>query len=121
MVQEDGGIENPALLSRSELQWLLGKSSASKTFQYKMLSNIRRKIQALVDIDLPLLMKNNLLSFELGRDLEPIMSPSDEAKLTEALVRQRSFDTGFLAGFEYRTPLSFRKVPICIHWLTVSK
>jgi hypothetical protein len=66
MVVEDGGIESSTLLSKSELGWLLGKSNASTTFQYKLLSNIRRKIQVLVDIDLPLLMKNNLLSYELG-------------------------------------------------------
>jgi hypothetical protein len=90
MVEVDVEIENPTLLSRSELRWLLGKSSASKTFQYKMLSNIRRKVQALVDIDLPLLMKNNLLSFELGRDLEPMITPASPVQPTQALVRQRS-------------------------------
>jgi hypothetical protein len=87
MVDEDGQIENPVLLSRSELQWLLGKSSASKTFQYKMLSNIRRKIQALIDIDLPLLRECNLVSFETGRDLEPAII---FVKSTKDLVRQRS-------------------------------
>jgi hypothetical protein len=90
MVEEDGGIQNPTLLSRSELQWLLGKSTVSKTFQYKMLSNVRKKIQALVDIDLPLLRKNNLLSFELGRDSESMITPPQSVKPAQALVRQRS-------------------------------
>jgi hypothetical protein len=72
------------------IQWLLGKSSPSKTFQYKMLSNVRRKIQALINIDLPLLRMNNLVSIELGRDLEPMITPSGLVKSTQALVRQRS-------------------------------
>jgi len=90
MVEEGNQIKSPALLSKSELQWLLGKSSSPRTFQYKMLSNIRRKIRALIDIDLPLLRKNNLVSFELGRHLEPMTTPSVLAKSTQALVRQRS-------------------------------
>jgi hypothetical protein len=85
-------VENkrPALLSRSELQWLLGLTTPSKTFEYKMLSNIRRKIQSLMDIDLPLLMKCNLVTLELGRDLEPLTTPSGLVKSTKSLVRQGS-------------------------------
>jgi hypothetical protein len=90
MAVENNRIENPALLSRSELQWLLGITTLSKTFEYKMLSNIRRKIQSLMDIDLPLLMKYNLVTIELGRDLEPLTTSSGVVKSTKALVRQRS-------------------------------
>jgi hypothetical protein len=90
MAVENNRIENPALLSKSELQWLLGTTTPSKTFEYKMLSNIRRKIQFLMDIDLPLLMKYKLITLELGRDLEPLTTSSGPVKSTRALVRQRS-------------------------------
>ena len=94
MVKEDSHNMRPALLSKSELQWLLGNTRVSKTFEYKMLSNIRRKIQALTTIELPLLMRNNLVTYELasepGRDLEPVMVLTSLTKSTQALVRQRS-------------------------------
>ena len=90
MIVGDNHIENPALLSRSELEWLLGTTTPSKTFQYKMLSNIRRKIQALMDIDIPLLVKYNLVTLERGRDLEPEITPPGLVNSTKALVRQRS-------------------------------
>jgi hypothetical protein len=92
MIKEDNRNMRPVLLSRSELQWLLGNTRVSKTFEYKMLSNIRRKIQALTAIELPLLIKHNLVSYQLdgkpGRDLEPIIAPAILTKSTQALVRQ---------------------------------
>jgi hypothetical protein len=94
MVEEDGQIMRPVLLSKSELQWLLGNTKVSKTFEYKMLSNIRRKIHALTTIELPLLMRDNLVIYQLasepGRDLEPVMTLTSLTKSTHALVRQRS-------------------------------
>jgi hypothetical protein len=89
MIKEGNRNMRPVLLSRSELQWLLGNT---RVFEYKMLSNIRRKIQALTAIELPLLIKHNLVSYQLdgkpGRDLEPIMAPAILTKSTQALVRQ---------------------------------
>ena len=88
--EKGGQNESPALLSKSETQWLLGKICPSITFQYKMLSNIRKKIRAFADVDFPLLRKYNMVSFELGRDLEPTIAPSGLIKATKDLVRQRS-------------------------------
>jgi hypothetical protein len=51
----------PALLSKSELQLLLGNVKFSKPFEYKMKNNIKRKIQTLTKLELPLLIKNNFL------------------------------------------------------------
>jgi hypothetical protein len=50
---------SPALLSNSELRWLLGDINVSKSFEYKIKSSIRRKIQILTELELPLLIKNN--------------------------------------------------------------
>jgi hypothetical protein len=69
----------PVLLSKSELQLLLGSAMFSKPFEYKMKNSIRRKIQTLTELELPLLIKNNFFvsSYHgmdddgLGRDLEP--------------------------------------------------
>jgi hypothetical protein len=53
---------SPALLSKSELQWLLGDIKVSKSFEYKMKSNIKGKVQTLTELELPLLVKNSFLS-----------------------------------------------------------
>ena len=92
----------PILLSKSELHWLLGDINVSKSFEYKIKSSIKRKIQILTELELPLLVKNNFFVNDdynhsmhidddgrLGRDLEsgPQLSyPSNDT----ALVRQRS-------------------------------
>jgi hypothetical protein len=47
------------LLSKSELKWLLGDIKVSKSFEYKIKSRIKRKIQTLTELELPLLVKKN--------------------------------------------------------------
>jgi hypothetical protein len=101
MSSNTNGNFQPVLLSNSELQWLLGDTNVSKSFEYKIKSNIKRKIQTLTKLELPLLVKNNFFVNDdynheignddgrLGRDLEsgpPLSYPSNNT----ALVRQRS-------------------------------
>ena len=89
---------SPAILSKSELRWLLGDINISKSFEYKIKSSIRRKIQTFTELELPLLVKNNFFvnddynhdvddSDGLGRDLE---SGPHNLNHSVALVRQRS-------------------------------
>ena len=85
------------LLSKTELLWLLGDTNVSKSFEYKIKSSIKRKVHTLIELELPLLVKNNFFvtddnhhdkvddSGSLGWDLEP-GPPSTNS----ALVRQRS-------------------------------
>jgi hypothetical protein len=70
----------------------------SKSFEYKIKSSIKKKVQTLTELELPLLVKNNFfvnynynhcIDDGLGRDLEsgpPLSYPSNDT----ALVRQRS-------------------------------
>ena len=90
---------NPVLLSRSELQWLRGDIKVSKSFEYKIRSKIKRKVQTLTELELPLLVKNNLFSDNyyyneidddgLRRDFEP-GTPLHHPSKDPALVRRRS-------------------------------
>jgi hypothetical protein len=76
------------LLSKTELRWLLGDIKVSKSFEYKIKSSIKKKIQTLTELELPLLVKNNFFVNDdhnheidddgLGRGLEsgPISPPS---------------------------------------------
>jgi hypothetical protein len=78
---------SPVLLSKSELRWLLGDIKVSKSFEYKIKSSIKRKIQTLTELEIPLLVKNNFFSdnryydtdnASVGRDLGsgPLSYPS---------------------------------------------
>ena len=63
----------PSLLTKSELDWLLGNYiTISKSYEYKMKSSIRRKWQTFVNLELPLLQKSGIISDDLtvfGKDL----------------------------------------------------
>jgi hypothetical protein len=90
---------NAALLSKTELHWLRNDIEVSKSFEYKIKSSIKKKVQTLIELELPLLVKNNFFVNDsynhcidydgLGRDLESGPSPSYPSNDT-ALVRQRS-------------------------------
>ena len=86
---------NPVLLSRTEIQWLLGRIKVSKPFEYQIKSKIKKKVQSLMELELPLLVKTNFIDCydesRLGWDLDrgPHNTKSSIDK-TQALVRQRS-------------------------------
>ena len=53
--------KNIALLTGKERDWLLGNLDLSKSYEYKLKSKIKKKIQTFVNLELPLLIKNNLI------------------------------------------------------------
>jgi hypothetical protein len=55
--------KNIALLTGKERDWLLGNLDLSKSYEYKLKSKIKKKIQTFVNLELPLLVKNNLIIF----------------------------------------------------------
>ena len=66
----DKDVTSLALLTRRELDWLLGKTGdMSKSFEYKVKSSLRKKIQTFIEIELPLLLKNGL--FPITNDSFP--------------------------------------------------
>ena len=60
-LQQTGYCDNKniALLTRKERDWLLGKLDLSKSYEYRLKSSIKKKIQTFVNLELPLLIKNN--------------------------------------------------------------
>jgi hypothetical protein len=50
-----------ALLTRKETDWLLGNLDLSKPYGYRLKSSIKKKIQTFVNLELPLLIKNNFI------------------------------------------------------------
>jgi hypothetical protein len=51
----------PALLTRIEIEWLLGKIKVSKTYQYRIKSDIRQKIRTFSELELPLLIEKGII------------------------------------------------------------
>jgi hypothetical protein len=51
-----------SLLSKTELEWLMGKKKVSKVYQYRIGSDIKKKLQVFLTSELPLLAKNGFLN-----------------------------------------------------------
>src|SRR5919205_4649371 len=60
MAQEIQGSLKPSLLTKTEMDWISGKAHLSKTYEYKIKSIINRKIKALYEFELPLILKSGL-------------------------------------------------------------
>jgi hypothetical protein len=78
-MSSDKKVTNPALLTRRELDWLLGKTEGiSTSFEYKIKSSLKKKVRAFVEIELPLLLKNGLFPA-----LDGLIYPTSEGRLEE--------------------------------------
>ena len=60
MAQEIQSSLKPSLLTKTETDWLSGKAHLSKTYEYKIKSIIKRKLKALIEFELPLILKSGL-------------------------------------------------------------
>ena len=52
-----------SLLSKTQLEWLLGKKQLSGSYNRKIKSQIRKKLDNFENCELPLLIKKGLISF----------------------------------------------------------
>ena len=57
---------SPALLTKTELDWLQHKIKVSKVYEYRLKSDIKKKLQTFQQLELPLLMKNGFISSAYG-------------------------------------------------------
>lgn len=63
---------HPVLLSKTELGWLRGEFKVSKLFEYQLRSRIRKKVQTLVDVELPLLIQTQFIKNDNNIGLDGI-------------------------------------------------
>ena len=66
----------PALLTNTELEWLRGNKQVSKSFEWKMKSEIRRKLRTFESLELPLLQSHG---FDLTINSMSLTTNSKEA------------------------------------------
>lgn len=76
-----------SLLSKTELEWLLGNKRLSKSFEYKIKSIVKKKIDQFLNFELPLLIQNQILDKEL---IQNILDKHDS--MLPNLVSKRSRD-----------------------------
>ena len=60
MVQAIHSSFKPSLLTKTEIEWLSGKTHLSKSYEYKIKSIIKSKLRALSDFELPLILNSGL-------------------------------------------------------------
>ena len=51
----------PAILTRTELQWLLGNIKISKIHEYRIKSDIRKKLKTFAEIEIPILIQKGFM------------------------------------------------------------
>ena len=53
-----------ALLTKTELEWLLGRIKISKQYEYRIKSDIRKKLKIFQELELSTLLKSGLVNNE---------------------------------------------------------
>ena len=59
----------PAILTRAEAEWLLGKKNVSKAYEYKLKSEINRKLRTFISLEYPLLAERGFSLTISSKDL----------------------------------------------------
>ena len=55
----------PALLTRTEIEWLLNNVKISKSYEYRIKSDIRKKIKSFTDLEVPLLIQKGIIDLSI--------------------------------------------------------
>lgn len=79
----------PALLTRTELEWLSDKIQLSKPYERWLKHNIKKKLAALAQLELPLLISKGFIKNNDNDDISPVDSVRTDSNYS-VLVRQRS-------------------------------
>ena len=75
----------PALLTRTELEWLNGTKQVSESFEWKIKSEIKRKLRILETLELPLLREHE---FRITTDGKHLTANSRAGNLAEIQENQ---------------------------------
>jgi hypothetical protein len=65
----DNNPIKPSLLTKTELEWILGNKQISKSFEYKIKSTIKKKIDNFLSFELPLLIHSQILDNQLIQNI----------------------------------------------------
>jgi hypothetical protein len=65
----------PALLTRTEIEWLLDRVKVSKAYQYRIKSDIKKKLKTFTELEIPLLIDKGIIdNFDLSIFTQNLMT-----------------------------------------------
>jgi hypothetical protein len=76
----------PALLTRTEIDWLLGNKEVSKLYERKIRYSIKKKIETLTELEIPLLMHRG---FNVTTHSNAVTTGGNAAELEEPSLVER--------------------------------
>jgi hypothetical protein len=86
----------PSLLTKTELEWLMGKKKVSKADEYRIRSDIKKKLQMFQTLELPLLIQNGFLN-----ELSVFTQPSAN---TQSNIEQLSLEKNHISTDNHHLP-----------------
>jgi hypothetical protein len=100
-----------ALLTNTELEWLLGRIKVSKQYEYRIKSDIRKKVKIFQELELPILLHSgftiNLSPFTQDLSANPQLQRTNLAELEDQ--RFSIHEIVGRKGFEPSTPAMSRR------------
>jgi hypothetical protein len=95
-------VENhPALLTKTEIEWLLGNAQVSKGYEYRIKSDIKRKLKTFQQLELPLLQKHRYTLDLLSLTANP-QNLSANPQTPDALVAKTVQSEGGVKNHEVK-------------------
>jgi hypothetical protein len=99
----------PALLTRTEIEWLLGKKQVSKSYEYYMRSSIKKKLRTWKELELPMLMEKGLIQDNLDLSIYSKNLSANSKVVREIELFPASDPQGIIGGLTlYLLPHSLR-------------
>ena len=104
----------PALLTRTEIKWLLNQVKVSNAYQYRIKSDIKKKLKTFTELEIPLLVKqgfldcNNLSKYTQNLMTNPQNNNQDNSVNSSIIEIQYQNMVG-REGFEPSNPAMSRR------------
>ena len=103
-----------ALLTRTETEWLLNNVKISKAYEYRIKSDIKRKLKAFTELEVPLLIEKGFLNnFDLSKYNQNLRTnpQSSDQKVTTSTSNIENCAQNMVGreGFEPSNPAMSRR------------
>ena len=90
-----------SILTSSEVEWLTGKKKVSKAYEYRIRSDIKKKIQIFQHLELPLLVQNGFLD-----ELSVFTQLSANTQILPSIEQTKSMEKDPIQNITSDTPES---------------
>jgi hypothetical protein len=87
-----------ALLTKTESEWLLGRIQVSKQYEYRIKSDIRKKMKIFQELELPMLLGSDLINSKNMSPFTQDLSANPQLQRTNATDRDVSFSIHEIVG-----------------------